>query len=106
MTEALACDIIQRALASLRERNALPSVDLPPVTLIPLEGGRGYLTYVAAELAQAAEAADIPNVSVQGLASTLARYLAEVVDIVPAYSDITRVELRNDGAILLYLRPD
>lgn len=104
MTEALARDIIQRALASLRERNALPSVDLPPITLVPLEGERGYLTRIAVDLALAAEAADIPDVSADALARTLATYLAEVVDLVPAYSDIARVEFAGDGAILLYLR--
>lgn len=102
MDETLARDIIRRALASLRERNALPSVDLPPVILTPLEGGRGYLTRVALDLAQAAEAADIPNVSVDALARTLGSYLAEVVDLVPAYGAISHVEVASDGVIRLY----
>lgn len=105
-TEALARDMIYRALAALRERNVVPSVDLPPVTLEPLPDERGYATRIAVELAQAAEAADIPNISAETLTAALAGYLAEVVDLVPAYSDIARVEPGSDGTILLYLRPE
>lgn len=106
MTEALVHDVIMRALASLRERNALPSVDLPLVTLLPLEGERGYLSRVAVELALAAEAADMPNVRAETLAATIANYLAETVDLVPAYSAIERVETVSGGLIRIYLRAD
>lgn len=105
-TEALARDVIYRALAALRERNIIPAVDLPPVTLEPLPGERGYVTYIAVELAHAAEVADIPNISALALANALATYLSEMVDIVPAYSDIVRVEPGSEGAILVYLRPE
>lgn len=106
MTEALVRDVIMRALASLRERNALPSVDLPAVTLLPLEGERGYLSRVAIELALAAEAADLPNVRAEALATTIANYLAETVDLVPAYSEIERVESISGGLIRFILRAD
>ncbi|MGH2502509.1 MAG: hypothetical protein ACRDID_08340 [Ktedonobacterales bacterium] len=104
--EALTRDVILRALASLRERNALPSVDLPPVTLIPLAAGRGYRTRVAIEIAQAADAAEIEHRPVDALASLIASYLAETVDLVPAYSAIARVEPAADGEIALYLRDE
>ncbi len=103
-TETLARDVIQRALAALRERNIIPSVDLPQVTFTPLEGASGYVTRIAVELAQAAEKADIPNVSAAALADALATYLAEVVDLVPAYSDLAHIETAGDGAIHIYLR--
>ncbi len=105
-TETLVRDVILRALASLRERNALPSVDLPTVTLLPLEGERGYLSRVAVELALAAEAADLPNVRAEALAATIASYLAETVDLVPAYSEIERVEPLSGGLIRFALRAD
>lgn len=105
MSEELVRDVIARALASLRERNALPSVDLPPVTLVPLEGERGYLTRVAVELALAAEAANIENVYPEALALRLSAYLAETVDLVPAYNSvIERVEPASEGVIRIYLR--
>lgn len=106
MTEELARDVVLRALAALRERNALPSVDLPTITLVPLEDGRGYVTRVAVELALAAEAAGLEPVYPEALAGIIARYLAELVDLVPAYSDIARVEPASEGAILLYLREE
>ncbi|HEX2348082.1 MAG TPA: hypothetical protein VHI51_06540 [Ktedonobacterales bacterium] len=102
--EALMRDVILRALASLRERNALPSVDLPPVTLLPLAVGRGYRTRVAIEIASAADAAEIEHRPVEALASSIASYLAETVDLVPAYHVIARVETAGDGKITLYLR--
>jgi hypothetical protein len=104
--EALTRDVILRALASLRERNALPSVDLPPVTLLPLAAERGYRTRVAIEIAQAADAAEIEHRPVETLADIIASYLAETVDLVPAYSVIARVEPAADGEIALYLRED
>lgn len=106
MTEELAREIIMRALASLRERNIVPSVDLPAVTLIPLEDERGYLTRIAIELAQAAAAADIPDVSAERLAASLAAYLDEVVSVVPAYEDIARVIPADGGVIHIYLRAE
>lgn len=105
-TEDLARDVLARALAALRERNALPSVDLPPVTLLPLEGERGYCTRVAIELAQAADAADIEHRPTEALAAIIASYLAETVDLVPAYSAIARVEPTSDGLISIYLREE
>lgn len=104
MVEDLVRDVIARALASLRERNALPSVDLPLVTLFPLEGERGYLTRVAVEIALAAEAAGHENIYPEALATIIAGYLTETVDLVPAYSAITRVEPASEGAIRIYLR--
>lgn len=99
-------DVVARAMAGLRERNALPSVDLPPVTLVPLEDGRGYLTRVAVEIALAAEAANIENIYPEAVASRLAAYLAETVDLVPAYSAIERVEPASEGVIRIYLRDE
>lgn len=104
--EALTRDVILRALASLRERNALPSVDLPPVTLIPLAKERGYRTRVAIEIAQAADAAEIEHRPAEALAASIASYLAETVDLVPAYSAIVRVEPADAGEIALYLREE
>jgi hypothetical protein len=104
MTDELVRDVIVRALASLRERNALPSVDLPPVTLVPLEGGRGYLTRVAVEVALAAEAQGIENIYPEALATTISTYLTETVDLVPAYSEIARIEPASEGVIRIYLR--
>ncbi len=101
--EALTRDVILRALASLRERNALPSVDLPPVTLLPLAAGRGYRTRVAIEIADAADAAEIEHRPVETLAASIASYLAETVDLVPAYHVIARVETAETGEITLYL---
>lgn len=106
--EELARDVILRALASLRERNALPSVDLPPVTLLPLATGRGYRTRgyrtrVAIEIAAAADAAEIEHRPVETLAASIASYLAETVDLVPAYQVIARVETAETGEITLYL---
>lgn len=102
--EALTRDIILRALAALRERNALPSVDLPPVALTPLAEAPGYRTRVINAIVAAADAAEIEHRPVEALATLLANYLAEVVDLVPAYSEIARVERADDGEILLYLR--
>src|SRR5487761_2334432 len=109
MNEALTRDVIMRAMASLRERGILPSVDLPPVILVPLAGEslpgeRVYVTHIAVNLAQAAENADLPNAQPAALATILASYLAEVVDLVPAYSDIHHVESDSAGAIYLYVR--
>lgn len=103
MTEELAREVIMRALASLRERNIVPSVDLPVLTLIPLEDERGYLTRIAIELAQAADAANIPDVSAERLAASLAAYLDEVVSVVPAYEAIERVTPAEGGVIHIYL---
>lgn len=97
-------DVVLRALASLRERNALPSVDLPFVSLLPLAAGRGYRTRVAIEIADAADAAEIEHRPVEALASNIASYLAETVDLVPAYHVIARVETAGGGEITLYLR--
>ena len=105
-SEDLVRDVVARAMAALRERNALPSVDLPPVTLFPLEDGRGYLTRVAVELALAAEAANIENIYPEALAARLSSYLAETVDLVPAYSAIERVEPVSEGVIRIYLREE
>ncbi|HEY7849471.1 MAG TPA: hypothetical protein VIC27_05360 [Ktedonobacterales bacterium] len=104
--DALVRDVILRALAALRERNALPSVDLPQVTLLPLEDARGYLTRVAVEMALAAAAADIENVYPEALAATISTYLAETVDLVPAYSVIERIEPASEGVIRIYLRAE
>ncbi len=104
MTEQLVRDVVLRALAALRERNALPSVDLPQVTLIPLEDAPGYLTRVAAEVALAAQAQGIEHVYPEALAITLATYLTETVDLVPAYGEIARIEPASEGAIRIYLR--
>ena len=106
MTEELAREVIMRALASLRERNIVPSVDLPTVTLIPMEGERGYLTRIAIELAEAATAADIPDVSAERLAASLAAYLDEVISVVPAYEAIARVSAADAGVIHVYLRAE
>ncbi len=105
-SEDLVRDVVARAMAALRERNALPSVDLPPVTLVPLEDGRGYLTRVAVEIALAAEAANIENIYPEAIASRLSTYLAETVDLVPAYSAIERVEPASEGVIRIYLREE
>lgn len=105
--ETLTRDVIARGLAALRERNALPSVDLPAVTLFPLEDGqdrRGYLSRVALEIAQAADTADIEHKSPEALATIIASYLAETVDLVPAYSAIARVEPTGGGVIRILLR--
>ncbi len=104
MDEQLVRDVVMRALATLREWNALPSVDLPPVTLATLASANGYETRVVIEMAQAAQAADIENVSAEAYAAKLAAYLTETVDLVPAYSEITRVEAVDDGLIRIYLR--
>ena len=105
-SEALVSDVVTRALAALRERNLLPSVDLPPVTLVPLEGEHGYLTRIAVEVAQAAETQDIEHRPADALAANIARYLAETVDLVPAYSIIAHVESDDAGAIRIYLREE
>ena len=102
--EALTRDIILRALAALRERNALPSIDLPPVALAPLSEAPGYRTRVAREIAAAADAAEIEHRPIEALATLIANYLAEVVDLVPAYTEIARVESDDGGDILLFLR--
>lgn len=104
--ENLVRDVVARAMAALRERNVLPSVDLPPVTLVPLDDGRGYLTRVAVELALAAEAANLDTISSEALAARLSSYLAETVDLVPAYSVIERVEPASEGVIRIYLREE
>lgn len=106
MPEELTREVIMRALASLRERNIVPSVDIPAVTLIPLEGESGYLTRIAIELAEAAAAADIPDVSAERLAASLAAYLDEVVSVVPAYESIARVVPAEAGVIHIYLRTE
>ncbi len=104
MSETLAHDIILRALAALRERNIVPSVDIPAITLIPLEDGRGYQTPIAIALAEAAVVADIPDVSAEALAISIASYLDEVVDVVPAYAVFAHVASMGDGIIHFYLR--
>ncbi|HEX8731144.1 MAG TPA: hypothetical protein VF725_03690 [Ktedonobacterales bacterium] len=106
MSEELSREIIMRALASLRERNIVPSVDLPTVTFIPLDGEAGYQTRIAVELAEAAAAADIPDVSAERLAASLAAYLDEVVSVVPAYEAIARVTAADGGVIYIYLRAE
>ncbi len=100
----LARDIVRRALASLRERNVLPSVDLPPVTLAPLEARRGYSTPIANEIARAAEAANLEHATAEALAAALASYLDETVNLVPAYSQYVGVAAVGAGMIELYLR--
>lgn len=104
MDEQVVRDVIMRALATLREWNALPSVDLPLVTLSPLAGVHGYETRVALDMAQAAQAADLENVSAEAYATKLAAYLTETVNLVPAYSDIAWVEAADGGLIRIYLR--
>lgn len=104
MSETLVRDVLLRALASLRERNLLPSVDLPVITLVPLPDATGYTTAVAVDLAQAAEAADLEPITAATAAARIARYLDETVQLVPAYSEITRVVADSEGALLIYLR--
>lgn len=106
MSEALAHDIILRSLAALRERNIVPSVDIPAITLVPLEDGHGYQTPIAIALAEAAAVADIPDVSAEALAISIATYLDEVVDAVPAYAVFEHVAAMSDGMIHFYLRAD
>ena len=105
-TAELARDVVRRALAVLRERNMLPSVDLPPVALAPLEERRGYWTLIASELALAAEAANLEHASAEKLADALARYLDETVSLVPAYADFTGVVAVGAGMIEIYLREE
>ncbi|MDE3229960.1 MAG: hypothetical protein KGO05_08750 [Chloroflexota bacterium] len=106
MSEELTREVIMRALASLRERNIVPSVDLPAVIFIPLEDEPGYQTRIAIDLAEAAAAADIPDVSAERLATSLATYLDEVVNVVPAYETIARVINAGGGVIRIYLRAE
>ena len=106
MSEALAHDIILRSLAALRERNIVPSVDIPAITLVPLENGRGYQTSIAVALAEEAVVADIPNVSAEALATSIAAYLDEVVGIVPAYAVFEHVTAVSDGIIHFYFCAD
>ena len=103
---ALARDVVRRALATLRERNMLPSVDLPPVALSPLEERRGYRTLIASELAQAAEAANLEHAPAEKLAHALATYLDETVGLVPAYAEFTGVVAVGEGVIEIYLREE
>ncbi len=113
MTEQLARDALARALAALRERGTLPQVDIPPLTLTPLDEGIGYRSTIgsdlAAEVAAAVAAGTLPDdgaTTADTLAQIIARYLAEVVDLVPAYSGIARITAAPDGAVHFYLRED
>ena len=106
MSESLARDVILRALAALRERNIIPSVDIPTITLVPLDGVSGYQTRISIELAEAAEAANIPDVSSEALANSIATYLDEVVNVVPAYAEIAHVAAIGAGIIHIYLRAE
>lgn len=103
---ALAQDVILRAIAALRERNIVPSVDLPAIILVPLENGRGYQTRIAIELAEAALVAEIPDVSAEALATSIATYLDEIVGVVPAYEEIAHVTTAGAGVIHIYLRTE
>jgi hypothetical protein len=55
-------------------------------------------------MAQAADAAGLEPITAATAAARIARYLDETVQLVPAYSEITRVEADSEGLLLLYLR--
>lgn len=101
-SEAVA-DLILRAVAAMRERGDLPDVENPLLTITQLrsEGLPLYRSNAGAALFAAQQ-----NVrpTAAEFAEAIAAYLREVVDLVPAYSDVRLISPDQDGGIVITLR--
>lgn len=98
-------DLILRAVAAMREHGELPEIETPKIAIARVTDASAetFRSNVGQALA-IAQAGEQPRLSPQALASAIAGYLREVVDLVPAYSDITSVTPSDDGSLLITLR--
>lgn len=97
--------IILRAIASMREHGDLPEIESPRIliTRTSLGGSTAFIASVGQALA-AALLRDQPSPSPRALASSVAEYLREVVELVPAYHEIASVTSTEDGSVIITLR--
>lgn len=105
MNDAAVTDLILRAVAAMRERGELPEVETPKISVsrVSREGVARFQSNVGQALA-IAQTGDLPHLTPQALASAVADYLREVVDLVPAYHDVAMVESSDDGSLTITLR--
>ncbi len=98
-------DLILRAIAAMRERGDLPEVETPRITVTAVSGvnAETFRSNVGQALA-AAQTGEHPLMSPHTLATTIADYLSEVVDLVPAYHDVASVRALDDGTLIITLR--
>jgi hypothetical protein len=98
-------DLILRAVAAMRERDELPAIDAPQITVlrVPDSMGETFHANVGQALAVAQVSAP-PRLSAQALASAVAEYLRDVIDLVPAYHNIAAVASTDDGTLIITLR--
>lgn len=97
-------DLILRAIAAMRERGELPTMEAPRLTVIPVKGKRAdaYRANIGEALA-AAQTDPGAHQAPVALGTAVANYLSEVVDLVPAYRDVAAIELAENGDVLISL---
>ena len=105
MNSASVTDLILRSIAAMRERGELPEFEPPTISVARLSASdhARFRSDVGQALA-ASQTGDQPRLSPQKLASAIADYLREVVDLVPAYRDVASVEASDDGSLTITLR--
>jgi hypothetical protein len=101
MDGAAVTDLILRAIAALRERGELPEVEHPSVTVTRLASET--LAYRSNAGAAIAAAQPDDRQSARDLAHAIAAYLAEVVDLVPAYHEVRAIMPADDGTITIFI---
>jgi hypothetical protein len=105
MNGASVTDLLLRSIAAMRERGELPEFEPPMISVARLTGSDPARFHCNAGQALAAgQTGDQPRLSPQDLAHTIANYLREVVDLVPAYHDVAAVEASDDGSLTITLR--
>lgn len=99
MDDAAVKDLILRAIAAMRERGELPEFEHPNVTVTRLASETlAYRSNVGAAIA---DAQPDDRQSARDLAHAIAAYIAEVVDLVPAYHDVRAITPADDGTITI-----
>lgn len=104
MNDEMVTDLILRAIAAMGERGDLPAFEPPTISVWRVTNGDAarFRSNVGEALA-AAQTGEQPRLSPQALASAVAGYLREVVDLVPAYHEVASVESSGDGSLTITL---
>ncbi len=104
MDEESVADLILRAVAAMREHGDLPEVETPRITISRVSSGAATFRANVGQALAAAKIGDQSSLGPLTLASAVADYLRDVVDLVPAYHDVASVTSTDDGSILITLR--
>jgi hypothetical protein len=96
-------DLILRAIAAMRERGDIPPMDAPQITVRRITGASTCAYHANIGQALAASQTTQDSLPPEALGASVATYLAEVADLVPAYHDVAAIELVEGGAILITL---